>query len=108
MVLRELSGLLQSEVRAGDIVCRYGGEEFVLVLPDTSADVTYQCAEHLRIAVKQLAVSHRGQLVGSVAVSGGVAVFPTHGTTAEALVQSADAALYRAKSAGRDRIIVSM
>ena len=107
LLLRELTGCLQAAVRGGDVVCRYGGEEFVLVLPDASLETTQARAEHLRAAVKQLVVSHRGQLVGAVTVSGGVAVFPAHGTTAEALIHTADAALYRAKSDGRDRIVVS-
>ena len=107
-VLREFSALLQSSVRASDIVCRYGGEEFLLVMPDTSAEITFELAHQLRAAVKQLTVSHRGQVVGSVTVSGGVAVFPTHGATAEALIHSADAALYRAKAQGRDQITMSV
>src|SRR5947208_4280462 len=91
-VLREFSALLQSSVRASDIVCRYGGEEFLLVMPDTSAETTFELAHQLRAAVKQLTVSHRGQVVGSVTVSGGVAVFPTHAATAEALIHSPDTA----------------
>jgi diguanylate cyclase (GGDEF)-like protein len=106
-VLREFSALLQSSVRASDIVCRYGGEEFLLVMPDTSAETTFELAEQLRAAVKQLTVSHHGQMVGSVTVSGGVAVYPTHAATAEALIHSADAALYRAKGQGRDQIAMS-
>jgi diguanylate cyclase (GGDEF)-like protein len=106
-VLREFSALLQSSVRASDIVCRYGGEEFVLVMPDTSAETTFRLADQLRAAAKQLTVSHRGQIVGSVTVSAGVAVFPTHAATAEALIHSADAALYHAKSQGRDQVTIS-
>ena len=104
MLLREISRVLQSEVRGVDIVCRYGGEEFVLVLPDADIDITRQCAERLFESVKQLAVSHRGQVVGSVTLSAGIATFPDHGKTAEAIVQSADAALYRAKRDGRNRV----
>ena len=106
-VLREFSALLQSSVRASDIVCRYGGEEFLLVMPDASAETTFRLADQLRAAAKQLTVSHRGQIVGSVTVSAGVAVFPTHAATAEALIHRADAALYHAKSQGRDQVTIS-
>ena len=106
-LLREMGRLLQAAVRGGDVACRYGGEEFVLVLPDAEAEVTRQRAEHIREAVKHLFISHHGQSVGSVTVSAGVAAFPVHGATAEALVQAADAALARAKAEGRDRVIVS-
>jgi diguanylate cyclase (GGDEF)-like protein len=108
VLLREMGRLLQTAVRGGDVACRYGGEEFVLVLPDAEAEVTRQRAERICDAVKHLYISHQGQSVGSVSVSAGVAAFPAHGTTAEALVQAADAALYRAKAEGRDRVIVSV
>jgi diguanylate cyclase (GGDEF)-like protein len=106
VLLREMGRLLQAAVRGGDVACRYGGEEFVLVLPDAEVEVTRQRAEHIREAVKHLFISHDGQSVGSVSVSAGVAAFPAHGTTAETLVQAADAALYRAKAEGRDRVVV--
>jgi diguanylate cyclase (GGDEF)-like protein len=108
MLLRELGRLLQTSVRGGDVACRYGGEEFVLILPGADAQTTRQRADRLRESVKQLFVSHHGQSVGSVTMSAGVAAFPDHGTTGEALMQAADAALYRAKSDGRDRVVVSL
>ena len=108
VLLREMGRLLQAAVRGGDVACRYGGEEFVLVLPDAEAEVTRQRAERIRDAVKHLFISHHGQSVGSVSVSAGVAAFPAHGNTAESLVQAADAALYRAKAEGRDRVVVSV
>jgi diguanylate cyclase (GGDEF)-like protein len=108
MLLRELGRLLQASVRSGDIACRYGGEEFMLILPGANADTTRQRAERMREAVKNIFVSHRGQPVSTVTMSAGVSAFPDHGTTAEVLTQAADTALYRAKTEGRNRVVVSI
>jgi len=106
-LLRELGGLLKANLRAGDIVCRYGGEEFVLILPEASLEVARQRAEQLGRKVKCLRVSHRGKDIGSVTLSMGIAGFPDHATTAATLLEAADAALYRAKVEGRDRVIAA-
>jgi diguanylate cyclase (GGDEF)-like protein/PAS domain S-box-containing protein len=106
-LLRELGGLLIARVREGDIACRYGGEEFVLILPEASLELARRRAEELREAVRQLHVSHRGRIIGPITVSAGVAAFPDHGKTSAALVHAADSALYRAKSEGRDRVRVA-
>ena len=106
-LLRDFGRLLQSTVRGGDVACRFGGEEFMLILPETDIEITRQRADRIREAVKHLFVAHRDHSVGSVTISAGVAAYPEHGTTGEALVQAADAALYRAKNAGRDRVVVS-
>lgn len=106
-VLRELGAFLESHTRGGDIACRYGGEEFILILPETSLEAVGQRAETLRAEVKQLAVHHRGQSLGSLSMSLGVAVFPEHGLTVETLLRRADQALYRAKATGRDRVTIA-
>jgi diguanylate cyclase (GGDEF)-like protein len=106
-LLRELGRLLQALFRGGDVACRYGGEEFLLVLPGASLADARDRAEQLRESVKQLL---RPRATGSgepVTVSLGVAVAPEHGTTPAALIAAADAALYRAKAAGRDRVAVA-
>jgi diguanylate cyclase (GGDEF)-like protein len=108
VLLREFGRLLQSCVRGGDVACRYGGEEFMLILPGADVGTTRQRAERIRESVKHLFVSHRGQSVGAVTMSAGIAAFPEHGATGEALTQAADAALYRAKTEGRDRVVVSI
>ena len=105
--LRELGAFLQANLRGGDVACRYGGEEFVFLLPEASLDDTRRRAEQLRQAVKRLPVSHRGQSLGPLILSLGVAAFPRHGETGEALLRAADRALYRAKNEGRDRVIVA-
>jgi diguanylate cyclase (GGDEF)-like protein len=106
-MLRELSAFLQSHVRGEDIACRYGGDEFVLILPETPLEATQQRAEHIRETVKHLSVEHRHEPLGAITLSLGVAVFPVHGETAEVVLQAADAALYRAKQAKRDRVEVA-
>jgi diguanylate cyclase (GGDEF)-like protein/PAS domain S-box-containing protein len=106
-LLRELGTFLWTHVRQEDIACRYGGEEFTLVLPDASLDIARQRAEYLREEVKHLNVRHNGQPVGAVSLSLGVAVFPGHGLTGEVVLKAADVALYRAKREGRDRVVVA-
>ncbi len=106
-LLRELAHLLQSHVRGEDIACRYGGEEFALILPHTSLDVTWQRAELLREKFKNLQPLHDGQVLGSITLSVGVAVYPAHGADGEAVLQAADSALYRAKHSGRDRAVTA-
>src|SRR3989449_2060449 len=103
-LLRELGGFLRSRTRGEDIACRYGGEEFVVILPDASMEVTQQRAERLREEFKRLNVQQRGRSLGPVTLSVGVAVFPEHGSTAEEILRAADHALYQAKAEGRDRV----
>lgn len=105
LVLQELSLFLQRCVHNSEIVCRYGGEEFVLVLPESSLEDAYQRAEQLRQGVKQLNVKYNGQSLDVITVSLGVACFPEHGKTGGEAIQAADVALYRAKAKGRDRVI---
>jgi diguanylate cyclase (GGDEF)-like protein len=107
ILLRELGAFLQSRVRMEDIACRYGGEEFTLIFPEASLADTRQRAEQLRADVKHLTVQHRGQPLGGLTLSLGVAIFPDHGANGEAVLQAADAALYRAKREGRDRVVVA-
>ena len=106
-VLRELAALLQRNLRKEDIACRYGGEEFVLVVPDASLDNAARRADQLRAAVKQMRVVHKDLRLGPITVSVGVAAFPDHGGDSEALLHAVDAALYQAKREGRDRVSVA-
>lgn len=101
-VLRELGVFLQSSIRSTDIACRYGGEEFTLILPESSLASSRQRAESLRQGVKNIQVQYRRQLLERISLSLGVACFPDHGTHGELLIRAADAALYRAKKQGRD------
>jgi diguanylate cyclase (GGDEF)-like protein/PAS domain S-box-containing protein len=109
-VLRQVGQLLLSHVRSGDLACRYGGEEFVLVQPNTSLDTAVQRVADLRAAFRQMAeifALPEEPPTRPFTFSAGVAVTPLHGTIREALLQAADIALYQAKHAGRDRVVVS-
>jgi diguanylate cyclase (GGDEF)-like protein len=107
VLLQALGHFFLSHVRGEDVACRYGGEEFILLLPGSSVEETRHRAEELREKVHFMNVDFRGQSLGTITLSMGVSVFPKHGTTPEELVQNADQALYRAKSEGRDRVIIT-
>lgn len=106
-VLRELGQMLKVNTRGGDVACRFGGEEFVLILPETTLENAKQRAEELREKSRQLTVLYHGQALGIITISLGLATFPECATTAEALLRSADTALYRAKTEGRDRVVTA-
>jgi diguanylate cyclase (GGDEF)-like protein/PAS domain S-box-containing protein len=106
-VLREIGQFLRTHVRQEDIACRYGGEEFTLILPETSLETIRSRAEALCESARQLDVHHRHRALGPITVSLGVALFPRNGSSGSAVLQAADAALYRAKASGRDRVVVA-
>lgn len=107
LALREIGSLLKSQVRVGDIACRFGGEEFLLILPDATAEVARERAESIVGQAQKLGFSQRGRTLGGITVSIGVAVFPDQGASAEELLHAADQALYRAKQEGRDRVVLA-
>ena len=106
-LLRELARIFKGHFRGEDIVCRYGGEEFTVILPDADLEATQARAEVLRETAKNLIAQYRGQALDRVTLSVGVSAFPVKGTTADLLLRAADVALYRAKEEGRDRVGVS-
>jgi diguanylate cyclase (GGDEF)-like protein len=105
LLLRELGSVLSASLRQGDISCRYGGEEFVLVFPDSSLADTQKRVEEIRKVIKGLEVRHGERMLGPITVSAGVAAAPEHGYTAAELMWAADGALYAAKQSGRDRLV---
>jgi len=107
VLLRDLGSLFTAEIRGGDIACRYGGEEFLLILADTDLQAAFNCGEKLLQKIRSMQVRHRGETLRRITLSIGVAGFPQHGTTASQIVTAADRALYKAKASGRDRVVVS-
>jgi diguanylate cyclase (GGDEF)-like protein len=106
LVLRKLGSLLRQHLRASDIVCRYGGEEFAFVLPEASLATAYRRLTDLAEMIRDLQLAYRGETLNPVTVSIGLAILPEHGTSPADLLHAADMALYAAKRAGRNRLVV--
>ncbi len=104
LVLQEMGKYLQNSIRKEDIACRYGGEEFALIMPGASLEVTKKRAEMLQQDIQNLQINYNGKKLNSITLSQGVAIYPDHGQTGEAVLQAADYALYRAKRAGRKQV----
>ncbi|HEY3520892.1 MAG TPA: GGDEF domain-containing protein [Rhodanobacteraceae bacterium] len=105
-LLAQFGALLGQLCRGEDIPCRYGGEEFTVVLVDIDAGHARERAEAIRSATSKLELRHRGQRLPAPSVSIGLAIYPHDGATPEELKRVADQALYRAKREGRDRVVV--
>ena len=106
-VLQEVGSLLLEHIRGEDIPCRYGGDEFIIVLPDASQEVTQKRAEFLCQNAHLFHLYFEGQPLEAVTFSLGVAVYPEDGSTSAAILRAADDALYTAKRGGRDRVVVA-
>jgi len=107
-ILRSVSKVMSNALRSIDIIGRYGGDEFVIILPETDAFFAADVAERIRSDVATTDISQECPecRVGRVTVSMGIATFPVHGTSPDVLVDHADEALYRAKAEGRNRVVV--
>jgi len=105
-VLQELGALLQCNSRREDIACRYGGEEFLLILPDTPLEIAVKRAKDLLLHVRALGILYQ-EVSLHITVSIGVAAFPTHASSVQETVSAADAALYQAKERGRNQVVIA-
>jgi diguanylate cyclase (GGDEF)-like protein/PAS domain S-box-containing protein len=103
-VLKSLAALLKKRVRAEDITCRYGGEEFLIIVPEADPALVLARAEQLRADMEALTVVHDNLALGPITMSLGVSAYPANGDTTAELIRAADAALYEAKGAGRNRV----
>ena len=104
MMLKEMGNLLKASIRIEDFVCRYGGEEFVIVMPGATLGVAFERAELIRRKFEQMYVQYENEQLHAT-ISLGVAAYPIHGTDGEDALIRADRALYQAKQAGRNRVI---
>ena len=105
--LRQVARLIFKYLRDDDVACRYGGDEFTLILPETTLGVARQYAEQLRESAVHVHIHYKDHLFDTFTLSLGVAGYPQNGSTAGALLKAADMALYRAKHEGRDRVVVA-
>jgi diguanylate cyclase (GGDEF)-like protein/PAS domain S-box-containing protein len=105
MILRSLGDILIANTRKGDVACRYGGEEFIVVMPGADVDNALKRAKHWRKAFQLLQQSFNGQELQST-VSIGVAVFPDHGVDGDAVIQAADKAMYESKARGKNCVTI--
>ena len=110
-VLVAVAAFLRARLRTYDIACRYGGEEIVIIVPGAQTSAAVRLAEHLRAGIALLAVPALGRaavgLGATVTASFGVSSFPTPGTELDQVFHAADVALYRAKTAGRNRVVAA-
>lgn len=107
VILHELGKLVIDHTRGEDIPSRYGGDEFMIILPDASREVTCMRAELIQDHTRNYQIQFDGNILEVITISFGIAIFPEHGSTSADILRAADAALYRAKREGRDRIVVA-
>jgi diguanylate cyclase (GGDEF)-like protein len=105
-ILREVAEIFRQSVRAEDIICRYGGEEFVIILPETAPDAALERSETIRQRVKEMRMRFRGEALRELTISIGVAVYPHSGDTLEEMLRASDRALYIAKQRGRNQVVM--
>jgi diguanylate cyclase (GGDEF)-like protein len=101
-IISQIGKLFNDKFRGSDIACRYGGEEFLIILPETSLTDTIKRADSLREEIKKMEMVFQGQILGTITMSMGVAAYPDNGTRMDELLRVADTALYKAKQEGRD------
>ena len=106
-ILRRAGMLIQSNVRKGDIACRYSNQTYVIILPQGDLEVSRQRADNLCDQARTLEVKYQSAQVGQITASIGLAIYPGHGQTVENLMRSAEAALNRAKNNGGDCVVIA-
>lgn len=107
LVLVKLAETLRSHIRKYDLACRFGGEEFLLLVQDIVEDELLERAEKLRQTVAKIKLESNGKIIGPITISAGIAIYPTHGETLDELIIAADKALYHSKESGRNQITLA-
>jgi len=103
VILESFANFLVEHTRRGDVICRYGGEEFVIIMPNATLEIGYERAEAWRQDFSEATTEYEGMKF-SITFSAGVATFPQHGSIGDSILQAADKALYRSKYSGRNRV----
>lgn len=106
-VLKLVADVFKHNLRMSDVACRYGGEEFCIICPDTNLREAYLLAEKIRVLVENLVVNHQANKIDTLTTSIGIAMYPRNGITSTRLLHLADQALYQAKKQGRNMVYVS-
>lgn len=107
LLLKGVADAIRLSLRAGDLPCRYGGEEFLVMLADIDMAVLSERADEVRTRVSGVRVDHRGAMLPGVTLSAGIALYPENGTSAASVIHAADAALYTAKRNGRNQVVTA-
>ena len=107
-VLREIGATLCKCVRAEDIVCRYGGEEFIVLLPGADMSIAVERAKMIAEKIRKISFATAGSVLQSITVSMGISMFPKHGCEMDELLRAADTAMYQAKHSGRNSIVPAL
>src|SRR5450830_281362 len=106
-VLKQVSSYIKDQFRSCDMPCRYGGEEFLVIMPNTSQNIAKERAEVLRAGIETLDLTYQGKMIRSVTISIGISSYPNNALTVDSLIKAADLALYQAKAVGRNTVVVS-
>jgi len=107
LVLSSVADCFRRNFRGDDIICRFGGEEFAIILPEASTNDAAKRADAFRLQVSSLKLRLHDRPLDDVTISIGVATFPDHGANVETLLQHADRGLYESKASGRNRVTVA-
>ncbi len=106
LVIQALAKVLHNFVRKEDIVCRYGGEEFIIVLPETKPDIAFKRVQSLHEKISHIHLRYGGNALTPITLSVGLATYPLHGTKMHELIAASDMALYQAKNSGRNKTVI--
>ncbi|MEC4804557.1 MAG: diguanylate cyclase [Jaaginema sp. PMC 1079.18] len=106
-ILQVVCNVIKKRLRSSDVACRYGGEEILIVLPESSLTTASDRAETIRSLISSQTIRYDNLAIEPITASFGVATFPIHGNSSQMLIQSADRALYEAKAQGRDRVVIA-